>query len=154
MLKEGDFCPNFEQITDDGTKVNNDFFKGSPLVIFFYPKDLTPGCTIESCDFSENYAEIKDLGANLIGVSKDTQKTHLKFKDKYSLKFPLLVDYECKFCNAFGVLKEKSMFGKKYMGIIRSTFILDSDGKIIKVWPNVKIKGHVKEVIEFLRQSV
>lgn len=152
MLNVGDIVPSFKAICDDETEVDNDYFAGKPLVIFFYPKDLTPGCTIESCDFNDNYEKIKSLGANLLGVSKDTKKTHIKFKEKYNLKFSLLVDDECNFCNAFGVLKEKSMFGKKYMGIVRSTFIIDTTQKIVKVWPTVKIKGHVNEVIEYLEQ--
>ena len=152
MLSVGDILPEFSGFTDDDTKVDNKFFHGKPLVVFFYPKDLTPGCTVESCDFNENYDEILNLGANLLGVSKDTKKTHIKFRDKHNLKFPLLVDEDCSFCNLFGVLKEKSMFGKKYMGIVRSTYVIDSLGKIIKVWPKVKVNGHVAEVVDFLKQ--
>ncbi|MEE3003313.1 MAG: thioredoxin-dependent thiol peroxidase [Pseudomonadota bacterium] len=151
MLDIGDTCPHFQTISESGKSLTLGSFSDKKLVLFFYPKDMTPGCTIESCNFNDKYSEIIDLGAEVVGVSKDSQKSHIKFKEKYGFKYDLLVDEDCTICESFGVLQEKSMFGKKYMGIVRSTFIVNEDGKIIKVWPKVKINGHVDEVIEFLK---
>ncbi|MBT4885061.1 MAG: thioredoxin-dependent thiol peroxidase [Legionellales bacterium] len=150
MLKVGDKCPAFTTITETGTTVTNSDYLGAFLIIYFYPKDMTPGCTIESCGFNKRYAEIKSLGAELLGVSKDSMARHVKFKEKHSLEFSLLVDEEAEICNSFGVIQEKSMFGKKYMGIVRSTFLIDPSGKISKIWPKVKITGHVEDVVKSL----
>ena len=124
-------------------------FKGQKVILYFYPKDNTSGCTQEACDFRDNINHLTSY-ATLIGVSPDSIKSHKSFKEKQSLNFILLSDTEHKLAEEFGVWKEKSMYGRKYMGIERSTFILDKNGKIEKEWRKVKVKGHVDEVIEYL----
>ncbi len=124
-------------------------FVGSEVVVYFYPKDNTSGCTQEACDFRDNFNRIS-ARAVVIGVSPDSIKSHVKFKENHGLNFILLSDTEHKLAEAFGVWGEKSMYGKKYMGIIRSTFVLDKEGHIAKEWRKVKVKGHVEEVLEYL----
>ena len=124
-------------------------FKGQKVILYFYPKDNTSGCTQEACDFRDNINRLTSF-ATVIGVSPDSIKSHLKFKEKQSLNFILLSDPEHKLAEAFNVWVEKSMYGRKYMGIERSTFVLDENLNIIKEWRKVKVKGHVDEVIEFL----
>lgn len=124
-------------------------FKGQNVVLYFYPKDNTPGCTQEACDFRDNFNRLTSR-ATLIGVSPDSIKSHIGFKEKQGLNFILLSDPEHKLAEVFGAWGEKSMYGKKYMGIIRSTFYLDKDGKIEKEWRNVKAKGHVEEVLTYI----
>lgn len=124
-------------------------FVGSEVVVYFYPKDNTSGCTQEACDFRDNFNRIS-ARAVVIGVSPDSIKSHVKFKENHGLNFILLSDTEQKLAEAFGVWGEKSMYGKKYMGIIRSTFVLDKEGHIAKEWRKVKVKGHVEEVLEYL----
>ena len=126
-------------------------FLDKRLILYFYPKDLTPGCTTESIEFNDNLSKIKKLKTNVVGVSRDKLSLHEKFIDKYNFKFPLISDPEEKLCKSFDVIKEKSLYGRKYMGVDRSTFIIDIDGKILHVWRNVKVKGHVTEVIEILK---
>ena len=126
-------------------------FKGDRVVLYFYPKDNTTGCTQEACDFRDNINRITKY-AKVVGVSPDSIKSHLKFKEKQSLNFVLLSDTEHLLAEQFDVWKEKSMYGKKYMGIERSTFVLDKSGNIEKEWRNVKVKGHVDEVIEYLNK--
>ena len=126
-----------------------DNFKGQKVILYFYPKDNTSGCTQEACDFRDNLNRLTTK-AKLIGVSPDSIKSHIKFKENHGLNFILLSDTEHKLAEEFGVWKEKSMYGKKYMGIERSTFILDKDGSIEKEWRKVKVKGHVDEVLAFL----
>ncbi len=123
-------------------------FKGKKVVLYFYPKDNTTGCTTEACDFRDSYPRIKRKGVVLLGVSPDSERSHQKFIDKYDLPFPLIADTEKTIANAYGVWQEKSMYGRKYMGIIRSTFIIDEKGKLIAVFPKVKVAGHVDEVLE------
>ena len=122
---------------------------GNYVVLYFYPKDDTPGCTKEAIEFGNHYENLKKLGVKIIGVSKDPIEKHKKFKNKYNIKFDLASD-DGTLCNLFNVWVEKSMYGKKYMGIQRSTFVVDKDLKIISVWRNVKVKGHVEEVYNFL----
>ena len=124
-------------------------FKGQKVILYFYPKDNTPGCTQEACDFRDNINRLTSF-ATVIGVSPDSIKSHLKFKEKQSLNFTLLSDPEHKLAQAFNVWVEKSMYGRKYMGIERSTFVLDENLNIIKEWRKVKVKGHVDEVIDYL----
>ncbi len=128
---------------------NLDDFKGQRVVLYFYPKDNTSGCTQEACDFRDNINRITEY-ATVIGVSPDSIKSHKSFKEKQGLNFVLLSDPEHQLAEAYGVWKEKSMYGRKYMGIERSTFILDKDGNIEKEWRKVKVKGHVDQVIEYL----
>ena len=127
-------------------------FLDKKLILYFYPKDMTPGCTTESIEFNTNLTKIKKLGANIVGVSRDKMSLHEKFIKKYGFKFPLISDPEEKLCKSFDVIKEKSLYGRKYMGVDRSTFIISADGKILHAWRNVKVKGHVDEVIEKLRE--
>ena len=127
-------------------------YLGSYLVIFFYPKDNTSGCTQEGIDFSENYNKFKKLNTEIFGISRDNLKSHNNFKEKYGFKFDLISDTDESICNSFGVIKEKSMYGKKYMGVERSTFIIDADGLLIKEWRKVKVKGHVAEVLKYLKE--
>ena len=124
-------------------------FKGQKVILYFYPKDNTSGCTQEACDFRDNINRLTNF-ATVIGVSPDSIKSHLKFKEKQSLNFILLSDYEHKLAEAFNVWVEKSMYGRKYMGIERSTFVLDENLNIIKEWRKVKVKGHIDQVIEYL----
>ena len=127
-------------------------FLDKKLILYFYPKDLTPGCTTESIEFNENLSKIKKLKANVVGVSRDKLSLHEKFIEKYGFKFPLISDPEEKLCKSFDVIKEKSLYGRKYMGVDRSTFIINESGKILHAWRNVKVKGHVEEVIDKLKE--
>tara|TARA_B100000427_G_scaffold58881_1_gene46246 strand:+ start:1003 stop:1467 length:465 start_codon:yes stop_codon:yes gene_type:complete len=137
--------------TDNKTKLS-DFLERN-LIIYFYPRDLTPGCTTESIDFNKNLLKIKRAGCNIVGVSRDSIKSHLKFINKYSFKFPLISDQDEKLCNTFDVIKEKSLYGRKYMGIDRSTFLLNKKLKVLHIWRNVKVPGHVDEVIEIIKEN-
>ncbi|MBE9553017.1 MAG: thioredoxin-dependent thiol peroxidase [Proteobacteria bacterium] len=143
----GDKAPDFTLPTDGGGELSLSSLKGRKVVIYFYPKDDTSGCTAESIDFRDALAEFDKAGAAVIGVSKDSAAKHDKFKAKYELNFPLVADEECTACKAYDVWVEKSMYGRKYMGIERSTFLIDADGKIAKAWRKVKIPGHVEEVL-------
>lgn len=128
-----------------------DDYRGNYVVIYFYPKDSTPGCTTESIGFTDHYNDFTKINAKILGVSKDSLNSHEKFKAKYHMPFELVADTEKHLCGAFAVLKEKSMFGKKYMGIERSTFVIDAEGKLIKEWRRVKVPGHVEEVLAFIK---
>lgn len=150
LLNVGQAAPAFSMQSDGGQTVSLSDFLGKRVVLYFYPKDDTPGCTQESCDFRDNIARVLGHGAVVLGVSKDSVESHQKFKAKYSLPFPLLSDESGAVCEAYGVWKEKSMYGKKYMGIERMTFIIGSDGKIAKIYPKVKVEGHVDQVIQDL----
>jgi len=150
MLKTGDKAPLFSLVDDSGKKVSLKDFKGKTVVLYFYPKDLTPGCTVEACDFRDAQAQMKKKKAVVLGVSRDTVSLHGKFRDKHDLNFPLLADEDGKVCEAYGVWQEKSMYGKKYMGIARTTFVIGPTGKIEKVFEKVKVKGHIDEVLESL----
>ena len=149
-LQEGSPAPDFTMPTDGGGKISLKDLKGKKAVLYFYPKDDTPGCTTESCGFRDAFPEFDKLGVTIIGVSKDSPESHDKFKKKYQLNFPLASDTDGKVCEAFGVWQEKSMMGKKYMGIDRSTFLIDENGKIARIWRKVKVNGHVDEVKEAL----
>lgn len=122
---------------------------GKPLVVYFYPKDSTPGCTTEACDFRDSFARLAAKGL-VYGISKDSAKSHQKFREKQALPFDLLVDEDGKACEAFGVWQMKKFMGREGMGIVRSTFLFDASGKVVKVWSPVKVKGHVDEVLEAL----
>ena len=150
MLKTGDKAPAFSLLDDSGKKVSLKDFKGKTVVLYFYPKDLTQGCTVEACDSRDAQAQIKKKKAVVLGVSRDSVSLHGKFRDKHELNFPLLADEDGKVCEAYGVWQEKSMYGKKYMGIARTTFVIGPTGKIEKVFEKVKVKGHIDEVLESL----
>jgi peroxiredoxin Q/BCP len=149
-LKVGQKAPDFTVLNDKGEKVKLGDFKGKKVVLYFYPKDDTPGCTKEACAFRDGIAEIKRAGAAVVGVSADSVDSHKKFKNKFDLNFPLLADEDKKIVEAYGVWKEKSMYGKKFMGIERTTFIIDEQGKIAHIFPKVKVDQHYDEVIEAL----
>ena len=138
-------------ISSDNKKMLSDYLNKN-LILYFYPRDLTPGCTTESNEFNDNLSKIKKLGWNVVGVSRDTMKSHEKFIDKYSFKFPLISDEDEKVCKMFDVIKEKSLYGRKYMGIDRSTFLISREMKVLNIWRNVKVKGHVEEVIKFIKE--
>jgi peroxiredoxin Q/BCP len=146
-LKTGDPAPNFDLPTDGAGRASLAKLRGKPVVLYFYPKDDTSGCTTEAKGFTEAANAFAKAGATVIGVSKDTVLSHEKFKAKYDLGFPLAADTDGKVVEAFGVWVEKSMYGRKYMGIDRSTFLIDRQGKIARVWRKVKIPGHVAEVL-------
>ena len=143
-------APSFLALVDENEKLSLDNFKGSYLVIYFYPKDKTSGCTIESQDFRDFKNKFARKNCKIVGVSRDSIKSHKSFTEKESLNFPLISDPDETMCNAYGVMKEKSMYGRKYMGIERSTFLICPDGLLIKEWRGVKVPGHVEEVYNFL----
>lgn len=150
MLKAGDRAPAFTLRTGDGTQVRLSDLKGKKVVLYFYPKDDTSGCTKEACDFEANRNELTKAGAVVIGVSADSESSHASFAKKYGLSFPLLSDPDRVVIKAYGVWKKKSMYGRSYMGIERTTFVIDEKGVIRRVFPKVKVTGHVNEVLEAL----
>ena len=150
MLEPGDKAPAFTLENQDGKKVSLRDFAGKKLVLYFYPKDMTPGCTREAAAFQEQLTRIRRKGAEVVGVSKDSAASHRKFCDQLSLKFPLLSDPEAKMIQAYGVWQEKVNYGKKYMGIVRTTYVIDEKGKVAAVFPKVKVDGHAEKVLETL----
>lgn len=146
-LKIGDKAPAFSAATDGGGKISLADMKGKPFVLYFYPKDDTPGCTKEACDFRDNLSQFKKLGIVVIGISKDNPAKHDKFKNKYDLNFPLISDEDGKICEKWGVWIEKSMYGRKYMGIDRSTFLIDKKGIVRALWRKVSVTNHINEII-------
>lgn len=155
MLNCGDFVPNFLLKNQNGDLVSSENLKGSWYVLYFYPKDDTPGCTKESCDFRDNIEKFEIKNVKIFGISKDSVSSHEKFANKYSLNFSLLSDDEGKLCNDFGVIVEKNMYGKITKGIQRSTFLIDKYGKIAHAWKKVSVEGHIadveKKVIELIQ---
>jgi peroxiredoxin Q/BCP len=147
MVKEGQNAPDFTLQDDQGNSVSLADYAGRKFVLYFYPKDDTPGCTAEACAFRDEFAEFRTRGIDIVGVSADTPESHEKFKSKFNLNFTLLSDPDKKVLKAYGVWKEKAMYGKKYMGIERTTFII-ADGQIMKIYPRVKVSGHVNEVLK------
>jgi len=150
-LSEGQPAPDFAMASGDGSTVKLSDLRGKTVVLYFYPKDDTPGCTKEACSFRDHYDELKSLGVAVLGVSPDDAASHRKFAGKYSLPFPLLADEGAATATAYGVWVEKSMYGKKYMGVERTTFVIDGEGIIRKVFPKVKVEGHTEEVLEAVR---
>ena len=151
-LEPGTKAPAFTLLDAEGKKVKLTDFKGSPVVLYFYPKDDTPGCTKEACAFRDRSAELKKLGAVVLGVSPDTPASHTKFRDKYSLNFTLLADESHEVAEKFGAWREKNMYGKKSMGIQRSTYLIDAQGKVARVWKKVSVDGHDAEDLEALQE--
>ncbi len=146
-LKEGDIAPNFTLQDENENTFSLSDYKGKKIVLYFYPKDNTSGCTKEACAFKDNQRNFADKNAVIIGISKDSSKSHANFKEKYGLPFILGADTECKVCEEYGAWVEKSMYGRKYMGIDRSTFLIDESGKILKIWRKVKVAGHIEAVL-------
>jgi peroxiredoxin Q/BCP len=153
-IAEGKKAPAFTLPDSNGNKVALKDFIGEKVVLYFYPKDNTSGCTTEACDFNNSLKSFDKIKTKVIGVSKDSQKSHIKFRDKYDLKFTLLSDEDTKVLQKYGIWKEKSMYGKKYMGVVRTTFIIDEKGKIEKIFPKVKVKGHVDEILNYLASEL
>jgi thioredoxin-dependent peroxiredoxin len=151
MLLEGQPAPAFTLADQTGKKVTLAKLKGSPIVLYFYPKDDTPGCTKEACGFRDAFADYKKAGAIILGISPDDSESHAKFAKKFNLPFTLLADPEHKVCEAYGVWKEKNMYGKKYMGVERTTFVIDPRGVVRKVFPKVKVDGHCIAVLEAIQ---
>ncbi len=151
FLDEGSKAPDFALTADNGSKVKLSALRGSPVVLYFYPKDDTPGCTKQACAFRDQQQSLTKLGAKVLGVSPDDTASHGKFRDKFKLNFPLLADADHKVAEKYGAWREKNMYGKKSMGIQRSTYLIDADGKIAKVWKRVNVDGHDAEVLEALR---
>jgi len=148
MISEGDSVPKFEAVDANGNKVKSTDFKGKKHVIYFYPKDFTPGCTTEADEFSKDYKKFQKEGIEVIGVSPDDVDSHKKFCDKMGIKFPLLADADKEISHKFGVWGKKKFMGHEYMGVFRSTFLVNEKGKIFKIYPKVKPSGHSKEVLE------
>ncbi|RPI12651.1 MAG: thioredoxin-dependent thiol peroxidase [Ignavibacteriae bacterium] len=150
MLKVGDKAPDFKLKTDSGETVSLKDFKGKKVVLYFYPKDMTSGCTAEACDFRDNIKTFEKKNSIILGVSADSTDSHKKFKEKYDLPFTLLSDETKDMIKDYGVWQEKSMYGKKYMGIVRTTFVINEKGKIEKVFNKVSVNGHIEELLEGL----
>jgi peroxiredoxin Q/BCP len=151
-IEPGQRAPAFTLVADDGSKVRLSDFKGRPVVLYFYPKDDTPGCTREACAFRDRQAQFQKSGAVVLGVSADSVESHAKFRNKFALNFPLLVDAGHRVAEIYGAWREKNMYGKKSMGIQRSTFVIDPAGKVARVWKAVKVDGHDAQVLAALAE--
>ncbi len=150
--QEGGVAPEFDLPTDGEGRVSSAALRGRPFVLYFYPRDDTPGCTREACAFRDQKAGLKKHGAVVLGVSTDDVASHVKFRDKYTLNFPLLADTDHKVAEKFGAWREKNMYGKKSMGIQRSTFLIDAEGVVRKVWKKVSVDGHDEQVLSALKE--
>lgn len=148
MPTVGEPAPEFTLNDQDGNPVSLSDYSGKTVVLYFYPKDDTPGCTKEACGFRDEFATFQNQDVVILGVSPDDSKSHRKFVDKYSLPFTLLADVEKKVCEAYGVWQEKNMYGKKSWGVVRTTVIIGKDGQIVKIFPKVRVDGHIAKVIE------
>ncbi|MEM1431071.1 MAG: thioredoxin-dependent thiol peroxidase [Pseudomonadota bacterium] len=151
MIEQGSPAPDFTLPRDGGGEVTLSALKGKPVIVYFYPKDDTSGCTKEAVSFTENLGDFEAAGATVLGVSKDSVKKHDKFREKHDLKVTLLSDDESDVCERYGVWVEKSMYGKTYMGIERSTFLIDGGGTVREVWRKVKVPGHVEKVLDAVK---
>ncbi|MBS2038074.1 thioredoxin-dependent thiol peroxidase [bacterium] len=149
-IEEGTQAPEFSLKDDRGQSVSLSQFRGKPVVLYFYPKDDTPGCTKEACAFRDRHSELQRAGAVVLGVSPDGVESHGKFRDKFQLNFPLLADVEHALAESYGAWREKNMYGKKSMGVVRSTFLIDGQGKVARVWKKVNVDGHDQQVLEAL----
>jgi len=151
MLEVGQLAPDFSLYNQDEKKISLKDYLGKNVVLYFYPKDDTSGCTKEACSFRDNIPKFSKADAVILGISPDSVKSHKKFSEKYKLPFDLLADEEKKVIEQYGVWKEKSMYGRKYMGVVRTTFIIDKKGKLKKIFDKVKVEGHEKEVLDALK---
>jgi peroxiredoxin Q/BCP len=149
-LKKGDPAPDFEGLDQDGRKIQLKDFRGKKLILYFYPKDNTPGCTAESCDLRDNYEMWLSKGYQIVGVSPDSQKSHQKFIEKYDLPFPLIADEDKTIIKAFGAWGPKKLYGREYEGLLRTTFVIDEKGIIQQVFTKVKTKDHTNQILETL----
>ena len=150
LVEEGSPAPNFTLTSDSGEQVSLESFRGQPVVLYFYPKDDTPGCTVQAVGFRDAYAEFTERGAVVLGVSPDDEAAHVRFREKYELPFTLLADPDHAVAEQYGVWGEKNYAGKKYMGISRTTFVIDANGNVVKTMRNVKPDGHPQKVLEVL----
>ncbi|MGM9989047.1 MAG: thioredoxin-dependent thiol peroxidase [Bacillaceae bacterium] len=150
----GQLAPNFTLQTSEGKEVSLSQFRNKNVVLYFYPKDMTPGCTTEACDFRDKHEDFSAVNAVIIGISTDSVARHEKFIEKYNLPFILLADEEHVAAEAYGVWKLKKNFGKEYMGIERSTFIINTEGELVKEWRKVKVKGHVEEALQYIKENI
>jgi thioredoxin-dependent peroxiredoxin len=150
----GELAPDFQLQANNGELVRLSDFRGKNVVLYFYPKDMTPGCTTQACDFRDYHEGFKEVDAVILGVSSDPVSRHEKFIAKYELPFLLLADVEQVAANSYGVWKLKKNFGKEYMGIERSTFIIDKQGKLVKEWRKVSVKGHVEEALQYIKDHL
>ena len=153
QIKEGSKAPSFEGSDQSGNKIKLSDYKGKKIVLYFYPKDNTPGCTAEACNLRDNNESLLRKGFAVIGVSPDNEKSHKNFADKYSLPFPLIADESKKILNDYGVWGEKQMYGKSYLGVIRTTFIIDEKGIIEKIITKVNTSGHTEQILDFYKQK-
>lgn len=151
-LLEGQKAPDFSLMNEKGEMVQLANFKGQNVILYFYPKDMTPGCTTEACDFRDKFEDFSHLNAVVLGVSPDNANKHTKFIDKHGLPFSLLVDDDHTVAEAYGVWVLKKMYGREYMGIERSTFLIDTEGKFVKAWRKVRVKNHIEEVYTYLAE--
>ncbi len=154
MVAVGQIAPDFTLEASNNQTITLSELRGTNVVLYFYPKDLTPGCTTEACDFRDYHPEFAKLNTVVLGVSPDDVKLHDRFTQKHELPFPLLADIDHKVAEQYGVWVLKKMYGREYMGIERTTFVIDAEGKIAHVWPKVKVKGHVQEVLDFVKQNL
>jgi thioredoxin-dependent peroxiredoxin len=152
-LQIGDDAPDFTLLSDENTPVTLHALRGKKVILYFYPKDNTPGCTKQACDFKDAMPHFQDQEALVFGISRDSTKSHDKFKQKYQLPFPLLADTNGDVCAAYGVIDKKSLFGNTFLGITRTTFLIDSNGKIRAIWRKVKVPGHIQQVLHETSQS-
>ena len=150
LLQKGDKAPHFEGLNQNGEKVSLSDFTGKKLILYFYPKDDTPGCTAEACNLNDNFQSWADKGYEIVGVSPDSVKSHLKFAGKYGLKFNLLADEDKTILEAYGAWGEKKMYGKPYMGVLRMTFVIDGQGIITEIFEKVETKDHTNQIIKAL----
>lgn len=150
-VSEGQPAPSFSLKADDGSTIALKSLRGKPVVLYFYPKDDTPGCTKEACAFRDRKHEMEELGAIVLGVSPDDEASHAAFRDKYALNFRLLADRDHAVAEKYGAWREKNMYGKKSMGVQRSTFLIDREGTVVKVWKRVQVEGHDEQVLDALR---
>ncbi|MBP3952351.1 thioredoxin-dependent thiol peroxidase [Bacillus suaedae] len=153
-IEIGQVAPSFELIASNGEIVTLEEFRGSNVILYFYPKDMTPGCTTQACDFRDRTDDFSDLNTVVVGVSPDPVAKHEKFIDKYNLPFLLLADVDHEVAESYGVWKLKKNFGKEYMGIERSTFVINKDGVLVKEWRKVKVKDHVEEALAYVKEVV
>ena len=152
MLEQGSMAPDFTLPDQEGKNHSLGDYSGNWVVLYFYPKDMTPGCITEACSFRDEFPNFKDLDAVILGVSKDSVKRHTKFSEKYRLPFALLSDVEGNVCESYDVWKTKKLYGRSFLGIIRSTYLINPDGKIAKIYPKVRVKEHAAELLQDLKE--
>lgn len=153
-LEVGMLAPDFELLASDGKKIRLSDYRGKNIVLYFYPKDMTPGCTTEACDFRDQHQHFEELDAVILGISPDPIQKHEKFIEKHGLPFLLLADEDHSVAESYDVWKLKKNFGKEYLGIERSTFVINKEGKVMKEWRKVKVKGHVEEALQFVKEHL